>query len=165
MDIYILRHAIAAEPTPGQSDFDRPLTPEGKKKLQRITKACRNLDLSFDRVISSPYVRARETAEMVTAALAPRRKLELWDSLGAEGNPREFIVELRKLRPAPQSVLVVGHEPYLSSLIALLVCGSTHALITLKKAGLCKLATDSLQPARCARLEWLLTPRQLVLMS
>jgi len=165
MDIYILRHAIAVEATAARRDFDRPLTPEGEKKLRRITKAFCNLDLSFQRVISSPYVRARQTAEIVTSLVAPRRQVELWDSLGADGNPRELVVELSKLKPTPGSVLLVGHEPYLSSLIALLVCGSTTPAITLKKAGLCKLTANSLRPARCATLEWLLAPRQLMLMS
>jgi phosphohistidine phosphatase len=165
MDLFILRHAIAAEPGEFKNDFERALTPDGEQKLRRVTKAMRNLQLSFDLIISSPYVRARETAEIVAAALALGKKVQLWETLGADGNARELIAEVRALSPAPESILLVGHEPYLSSLVSLLVCGSTKACVTLKKSGLCKLTVDNLRPARCARLEWLLTPRQMLLMT
>lgn len=167
MDLYILRHAIAQERTaPGiKSDFDRPLTPEGEQKLRRVTKAMRNLELSFDLILSSPYVRARETAELVAAAFGISKNLKLRDNLGADGNPREFVAELAVWQPTPQTVLVVGHEPYLSTMATLLLTGALKSCITLKKAGLCKLSIESLRVGRCARLEWLLTPRQMLLMS
>jgi phosphohistidine phosphatase len=165
MELYLLRHAIAVERDPSQNDFDRSLTPDGEQKLRRITKALRNLELSFDLIVSSPYVRARETAEIVAAELAPRQKVQLRDSLGADGNPRELIAELNKAQPVPESLLLVGHEPYLSSLIALLVSGTVKSSVILKKAGLCKLTVDTLRPGRCARLEWLLTPRHMLLMT
>ena len=167
MDLYLLRHAIAVErDAPGiRNDFERPLTPDGEQKLRRITKALRNLQLSFDLILSSPYLRARETAEMVAAALSLRKKLELRDSLGVDGNARELIVELKALAPAPESLLLVGHEPYLSTLISLLAGAGGRPCVMLKKAGLCKLAADSLKVGRCARIEWLLTPRQMLLMT
>jgi phosphohistidine phosphatase len=167
MELYILRHAIAQErSTPGiKSDFDRPLTPDGEQKLRRVAKAMRNLELSFDLVLASPYMRARETAELVAAAFGIVKRLQLRDSLGADGNPREFIAELMARQPAPQSVLVVGHEPYLSTMATLLLTGALKSCLTLKKAGLCKLSIERLSGGRCAQLEWLLTPRQMLLMS
>lgn len=167
MDLYFLRHAIAVDrDAPGfKNDFDRPLTPDGEQKLRRVTKAMRNLQLTFDLVLSSPYVRARETAEIVASTLSLRKKLEFRDSLGVDGNPRELIVEVGGLEPAPASLLLVGHEPYLSSLISLLVTGASRSSFGLKKAGLCRLSVESLKIGRCARLEWLLTPRQMLLMS
>jgi phosphohistidine phosphatase len=167
MDIYILRHAIAVEPgTEGcKNDFDRPLTPEGEQKLRRIARAMRNMALSFDTVLSSPYVRARETAEIVKAALAPKMKIGLRDSLGVDGQPRELIMELKNLDPAPASLLLVGHEPYLSTLVGLLVSGSTRSFVRIKKAGLCKLTVGTVKVGRSAQLEWLLTPRQMLLMA
>jgi phosphohistidine phosphatase len=166
MELYILRHAIAVERgTAGyKSDFDRPLTPEGERKLRRITKAMRNLELSFDLILSSPYVRARETAEIVASAFS-LKKVETSDSLAPEGNLREFVVELKTRTPTPEGVLLVGHEPFLSLLISLLVSGSTKTSISLKKAGLAKLTVEGLRPGRCAQLEWLLTPRQMLLMT
>lgn len=167
MDLYILRHAIAVERDAegSKNDFDRPLTSEGEQKLRRITKAMRNLQLSFDLILSSPYVRARETAEIVAAGLVLRKKLQMRDSLGVDGNPRELVAEIRGLAPPPSSLLLVGHEPFLSNLISLLVTGTLRSRITLKKAGLCKLTVDEWKVGRCARLEWLLTPRQMLLMT
>jgi phosphohistidine phosphatase len=166
MDLYILRHAIAVERgTAGsKTDFERSLTPDGEQKLRRVVKAMRNLELNFDLVLSSPYVRARETAQIVAAGLS-LKKLETCDSLAPDGNLREFIFELKKRDPAPKSLLVVGHEPCLSMLIGMLVCGSTKARIALKKAGLCRLTVDVLRPGRCAQLDWLLAPRQMLLMT
>jgi len=167
MDVYLLRHGLAVEHgTPGYpDDFERPLTAEGKQKLRKIAKALGKMELSFDLILSSPYVRARESAEIVGAALAPRKKLQLRESLGADGSFRELIAEVKAVQPAPESLLLVGHEPYLSTLISLLVAGTTKSCVALKKAGLCKLTVEALRAGRCARLEWLLTPRQMLLMS
>ena len=167
MELYLLRHAIAADRNAREhkTDFDRPLTAEGEQKLRRITKAIRNLELSFDRILSSPYVRARETAEIVAAALALGDRVELRDSLAVEASPRELIVELKSMEPFPARVLLVGHEPFLSSLASLLISGVAKSCVTMKKAGLCKLSVSSLRVGRCARLDWLLTPRQMLLMT
>ena len=72
---------------------------------------------------------------------------------------------LNHLQPTPESVLLVGHEPYLSGLISLLVSGEGTLSVVMKKAGLCKLTTESLKHGRCASLEWLLTPKQMALMT
>ena len=167
MDLYILRHGIAVERgTPGfEQDFDRPLTPEGEQKLRRITKTIRQLGLSFDLIISSPYIRARETAEIVANALSLQKQLEFRDTLGADGSPPELIAELAKIKPEPGSLLLVGHEPSLSTIITLLTSGSAQPFLTLKKAGLCKISVDALRVGRCAKLDWLLTPKQMLLMG
>jgi len=167
MNLYILRHGIAVEPgSPGyEEDADRPLTPEGECKLRRITEAMEALDLSFDLILSSPFLRARQTAEIVAEALKARKRLDYSDSLKPGGSSRKLVEHLDHLRPRPDDVLLVGHEPYLSELISLLVSGKEGFGVVLKKGGLCKLAADSLQPGRCAMLEWLLTPKQVTLMA
>lgn len=72
---------------------------------------------------------------------------------------------LDRLQPTPESVLLVGHEPFLSGLVSLLVAGNEGFCVVMKKGGLCKLAIDSLKHGRCAVLEWLLTPKQMGLMA
>jgi phosphohistidine phosphatase len=167
MNLYLLRHGIAVEPgTPGYAqDADRSLTPEGERKLGRIAEAMSALDLSFDLILSSPYLRARQTAEIVAEALDARRKLELSDSLTPGGSTKKLVELLNHLQPSPESVLLVGHEPHLSGLISLLVSGDASLAVVMKKGGLCKLSTDSLEHGRCAVLEWLLTPKQMALMG
>jgi phosphohistidine phosphatase len=167
MNLYILRHGIAVEPgTPGYAkDADRPLLPEGERKLGQIAEAMEALGLTFELILSSPYLRARQTAEIVAEALAARKKLEFSDSLAPGGSTRKLVEFLNRLRPPPESVLLVGHEPYLSGLVSLLVAGNQGCSVVIKKGGLCKLATDSLTHGRCAALEWLLTPKQMALMT
>lgn len=167
MNIYILRHGIAVERgTPGYAkDAERPLTPKGERKLWQIAEAMEALKVSFDLILTSPYLRARQTAELVAEALGARKRLEFTDSLTPRGNSAELVELLGRRDPRPESVLLVGHEPYLSELVSLLVSGGTRVSLVLKKGGLCKLEVDALKHGRCAALEWLLTPRQMGLMA
>ena len=167
MNLYVLRHGIAVERgTPGLGqDADRPLTAKGERRLWRITAAMAALELSFDLILSSPYLRARQTAGIVAEALRARKKLELLDSLTPGGDAKMLIAYLNGLGPAPEHVMLVGHEPYLSGLIARLISGSVSSAVTMKKGGLCKLTATSLRYGRCASLEWLLTPKQMQLMG
>jgi phosphohistidine phosphatase len=167
MNLYLLRHGIAVErDAPGYAkDADRPLTPEGERKLEQIARAMQALDLTFDLILSSPYVRARQTAEIIAKALGVRKKLEFAASLACGGDTKELVDYLKRLQPLPESIMLVGHEPYLSGLISLLVGGTGGCCVVLKKGGLCKLSTESLKHGRCATLMWLLTPKQMALMT
>ena len=168
MNLYLLRHGIAAEPgTPGyENDSERPLIPKGERRLRSATSAMKKLDLSFDLILSSPFVRARQTAEIVAGELKLKKRIEFFDGLVPGGNPRALIHALNELKPAPENVLLVGHEPYLSRLISLLVSGGMDvAAIEMKKGGLCKLEVAALRHGQCARLAWLLPPSQMELME
>ena len=167
MNLYILRHGIAVERgTPGFTfDSQRPLTSEGRRKLRRISRALQQLDLSFDVILSSPFTRARQTAEIVAANLNLNKKLKFTEALAPATSRVRLIREINSIRPSPNDVLLVGHEPSLSELISLLLCGDADCTILLKKGGLCKLSVERrLIAGQCACLECLLTPRQLVRM-
>ena len=163
MEIYILRHGIAVpRGSRGyKKDSDRPLTQEGEEKTRQIAKAMREMGLQFDLILSSPYIRAKDTAKIVAEELG--QKVTLTESLVPAADVRELIAEINDEKP--QRVLLVGHEPDLSSLISVLISGSADALIELKKGGLCKLTSDKLTSTRCAILNWLLTPKFLRSMS
>lgn len=165
--LYILRHGIAEPPpvTGRTKDRDRALTAEGRQKVRRVARALVKLDVGIDLIVSSPYVRARQTAELVAEVLRLRSKVQLCEHLAPGAKPKDLIAYLKALDPAPDSVLLVGHEPDLSRLIALLLCGSPTLSLSLKKAGLCKLTLMGLTAGRCGTLEWLLTPKQMSLMS
>ena len=167
MNLYLLRHGLAVEPgTHGfAKDADRPLTQKGERKLWKIAEALEALEISFDLILSSPYVRARQTAEIVAEALNLRKELEFSDALVPAGSVKRLIESLNQIEPAPANVLLVGHEPYMSELISLLVSGHVGFAVVMKKGGLCKLSAQSLHAGRCAALEWLLTPKQLALMT
>lgn len=161
MKLYILRHGEAVEHGDPRykKDADRPLTPRGRKRTRQLANALRQMGIEFDLILSSPLVRARQTAEIVAHRLALQNRLEFTDHLTPDGSYRELIAALAQVRPAPQSVLLVGHEPHLSGLISLLTTGGAGLAVTLKKGGLCRLEIAELKPGRCAALEWLLTPR------
>jgi phosphohistidine phosphatase len=162
MELYLLRHAIAVEPvTAGYGDDrQRPLTPEGRRKMRRAAKGMKALGLEFDSIISSPYIRAKATAEIVGRILKARCQLSLSDDLAADGDPKALVKRLAG-HDSHERVLLVGHEPYLSKLVARLIAGTAWVSLKFKKGGLCKLTVDHLKFGHCAELEWLLTPRQL----
>lgn len=124
------------------------------------------MELSFDRILSSPYARARQTAQIVAEPFGAAKKLELTDLLAPDGSAKKLVELLNRLDPQPENVLLSGHEPYLSEFISLLMSGgSSTVTVLLKKGGLCKLTTEDLKPGRCATLEWLLTSKQMELMA
>ncbi len=167
MNIFILRHGLAVEPGSAgfATDFERPLTPKGERKLWKIAQSFEALELSFDWILSSPYVRARQTAEIVAETMDLGKRVELSELLAPAGSSKKLIEMINRREPPPDNVLLVGHEPYLSDLISLLISGSAGVVVTMKKGTLCKLTTASLEHGSCAALEWLLSPKQLCLMA
>jgi phosphohistidine phosphatase len=166
MKLYILRHGIAVERGAASyaKDSERPLTPKGERKLWKIAEAMEALGIRFDLILSSPYTRARQTAEIVAKAFNARKKLEFSDSLTPNGSTKKLVDFINDLSPSRKSILLVGHEPYLSQFISLLVTSKAGMAVALKKGGLCRLSVESLKDDRCATLDWLLTPKQMTLM-
>jgi phosphohistidine phosphatase len=166
MELYLLRHGLAVERgTAGyEDDSRRPLTAKGKRKMERIARGMKSNGLSFDLILSSPFVRARQTAEMVARAFKATRRLKFSDHLSPDGELEDLIHDLKRLYQRPKSVLLVGHEPYLSHLMTTLLAGKPVFDVNFKKGGLCLLTAGSLRQGPCATLEWLLTPKQMASM-
>ncbi len=166
MDLYIVRHAIAvAEGTPGyQDDSQRPLTDDGRKKMKKIVKGLRRLDVELDKILTSPYVRARDTAQILADGFKMKDKIVFSDNLIPPGNFDRLIDEVLEKYDVG-SLALVGHEPMLSSFISFLMTGKPEAAITLKKGGVCLLTADDFRRARRAALQWLLTPEIMVKLS
>jgi len=165
MNIYLLRHAIAAQPAAsGFPDSKRPLTAEGRKKLRQAAEGMTALNLKFDLILSSPFLRARQTAEIIADQFDTRSRLEFSEHLRPESRPTTLIQELQRLDSPPDDVLLVGHEPFMSRFISMLCSGGPDCAVTMKKSGLCKLKAESIGPGRCATIEWLLTPKQLAML-
>lgn len=166
MNLYILRHGIAVEHGAAgyENDDERPLTSKGERKVWMIADAMKALEISFDLILSSRLVRARETAEIVAEAFKAKKRLELTDTLAPQESAKPLIEFLNE-QGAVDDVLLVGHEPFLSRLVSLLISGNSHTWVLLKKGGFCKLSTDELKNGQCATLEWLLTPKQMGLIG
>jgi phosphohistidine phosphatase len=160
MKLYILRHGDAVEHgDPRYKESDRPLTPKGIQRTKQLAHALREMEISFDAVLTSPLTRARETAEIVVRGLRPESKLEMSDHLSPSGSMERLVDQVNRIRPVPNDVLLVGHEPYLSGLISLFCLGGPGLPLTFKKGALCRLEAAVLSCGKCATLEWLLQPR------
>jgi phosphohistidine phosphatase len=162
MKIYLIRHSNAVDPgTPGyEDDSTRPLTEKGRDKMDRIASALQVLGLKPDLIVSSPYVRARETAEIVAKVLKYKKDLAFCEELVPMGDADEVIGEINEKYNVDELVLV-GHEPSMSTLIGTLTAGTPDLALTMKKGGVCCLSADDLRTSRTAILEWLLTPKLL----
>lgn len=167
MNLFFLRHGIAVDRRTSRhaSDAERPLTPKGRRQLRKTATAIHGMKLRFDVILSSPLVRAQQTAEMVADELRLKQRLVLADELKPGGNAKKLVQRINRLKPIPENLLLVGHEPNLGELISLFLTGRMDAGITLKKGGMAKLETDCLRVGKHATLAWLLTPAQMKLMA
>lgn len=159
-ELYILRHGIAVDRGSAgfSDDSKRPLTPEGKKKMKEIMTGLVNAGLDLDWIVSSPLVRARETAEIVADELGTRVPLDLCDALRPGGSPEDLIAYLAK-QASRKRVMVVGHEPDLSELAARLIGAGRHVQLAFKKGGCCLITFLEFPPKSPGQLVWWLTPK------
>ena len=162
MKIYLIRHSNAVDPgTPGyEDDSARPLTEKGHEKMRRIASALKTLGVVPDLIVSSPYLRARETAEILAKELKYRSELAFSDALAPMGDADRIIGEINEKYSVDELVLV-GHEPCFSVLVGTLIAAAPGIEMDLKKGGACCLSADNLKVERKAVLEWLLTPKLL----
>ena len=160
MNLYLIRHAIAEEESPSGEDSQRELTDKGATKMRIIAKGLRTLGVEFDLILSSPYIRAVQTAEILSEVFK-KKKFVLSDHLMPAGDMDLLIAEINE-KYTVDSLAIVGHEPYLSTLVSLLTAGGAPVEMTFKKGGVCYLSTDDLHHTHKATLEWLLTPGVLV---
>lgn len=164
MEIYFLRHGIAAERgAHGGSGEERALTTKGRRKVRRVAEAMRTMKLSFDAILSSPLVRALQTAEIVAESLRLKKRLQVTEHLAPGASIAKLFSQMSSLQPARDTILLVGHEPDMSWLASRLLMGRDDLAMNFKKAGLCKITADRPGSGR-ATLEWFLTPKQMELM-
>jgi len=163
MNLYIIRHGIAEElgVHGNQNDSQRELTEKGRAKMIDIAEGLRAFDVELDLILSSPYLRTKETAEIVAKTFKMKDKLVYSENLTPAGDLGNLIDEINEKYPV-ENLAVVGHEPSLSSLVSLLLSGQPSLNITMKKGGICCLSMEQNLSKGGAVLEWLLTPHQLI---
>jgi phosphohistidine phosphatase len=153
MEIYLLRHGIAENGGPGVPDPERALTGEGKEKLRRVLKQA---DIEPSLILSSPYKRAVETAEIAAEVLRYEGKVVETRALEPERSPHGVWEEVRARRNE-QAILLAGHEPLMSALAAYLL--NTPALqVDMKKAALVRIDCERAGAEPHGVLKWMLTP-------
>ena len=157
MQILLLRHGIAAERAPSGRDADRALTGEGTKKLRLVLGAAKAAGVSPSLILTSPYRRARETAELAAEVLGYTGKIVECPALEPGGSPQEAWQEIRARRDEA-AILLAGHEPLFSALTAHLL-GAPTLQVDFKKGALVRVDAGSFGPSPRCVLRWMLTPR------
>ncbi|MBW4694355.1 MAG: phosphohistidine phosphatase SixA [Lyngbya sp. HA4199-MV5] len=163
LELYFIRHGLAGEHGSYTNDAERPLTEEGKQKTRQIAKRLHGLELRFDLILTSPLVRARQTADLLleakladtlqeTSDLAPGGSLTTW---------LEWLQEWRS--PQKNALALVGHEPDLSTWAEILLWSEAKGALRLRKAGVIGLTLpDRSPPIGNSSLFWLTPPRFLL---
>jgi phosphohistidine phosphatase len=157
VELYLIRHAIAdqrGEKWP--DDNKRPLTEDGMARMRKAARGLVRLGVSFDVIMTSPLVRARQTAEIVAAAADSKPPLVTVESLSPDGGYAAIVADLEK-QTRKSRIALVGHEPLIGELAARLI-GSRHP-IEFKKGAVCRIDVDSIPPAGPGDLRWMLTPK------
>ena len=163
MDLYIIRHAIA-QPIGSKNDFTdekRKLTAQGRDLMREAARGLRNLGVQFDLILTSPLIRAIETAEIVAEVLGYDQSLvEQTANLAPGASFAELFSEIKRHKGI-ESIALVGHQPDLGELVSTLVCGDGRGSVPLKKGSTCRIDVIETVPVIRGSLAWLLTPRQL----
>jgi phosphohistidine phosphatase len=159
LELYLIRHGIAAERGDEYpDDSKRPLTPDGIASLRKETRALEALGVAFDHIITSPLVRAKQTADVFAQHLASKPSISSSDSLAPAGSfaavVQEVVKHARKTR-----IALVGHEPNMGELAARLIGSKTP--LEFKKGGICRIDFDVLPPKGTGHLRWFVTPKML----
>jgi phosphohistidine phosphatase len=158
-ELYLVRHAIAAEPgSEWPDDTKRPLTERGNSRFKEAVKGLRHLGVQLDEIFTSPLVRARQTAELLAAGLEGKPSIKLLDVLAPGHTSASVMTQLARVAKR-RRVALVGHEPDLGELAAHLI-GAGRAL-AFKKGGVCRIDLGSLTSKRAASLVWFLPPNVL----
>jgi phosphohistidine phosphatase len=153
VDLFLIRHADAGDPAKWSGpDELRPLSAKGRAQAERLGSHLAGLHLAVDAVIASPRLRARETAEIVVAAIGGQVKID--DRVGG-ALTLALLDEVLTDAGGPARAIVVGHDPDFSEFVAEL---SGAASIPMRKGALARL--DASRPLRAggAILRWLLPP-------
>jgi phosphohistidine phosphatase len=161
MDCVLLRHGIAVERDEWEgAEADRPLTERGAKRVAQVAAGLNRLGVQPTHVLSSPLIRAIETAEIVHRSLRVRAAVQIVDELLPDAPPDRLLSILHDLQPET-CVLCIGHEPQLGMAASFMLSGRATASFPMKKAGACLIELSL--PVKSGRgvLRWWLTPSQL----
>jgi phosphohistidine phosphatase len=156
MEIYLLRHGIAESHSSSGRDADRRLTDEGRRKLRAVLACAQASGVRPSVIVTSPYRRALETAEIAARELGYEGKLVRTEALIPDGSPQGVWQELREHRHEP-SVLLAGHEPLFSSAVAYLL-GSAREMVHFRKGALVRIDVETLGAEPNGVLQWMITP-------
>jgi len=155
--LFLIRHGIAEERGDAwPDDAKRPLSEDGIERFQKSARGLARLDVWIDVVLTSPLVRARQTADIIASAFDPRPSIITIESLAPGGSYASLLTDLEK-HGRKTRIALVGHEPGIGELGARLI-GSRHSF-EFKKGAVCRIDVDEIPPVSPGDLRWFLTPK------
>ena len=153
-EIYILRHGHAEQVENIINDFDRALTVEGIEKINRLGSFFNTLETKLEIVLSSPFLRAKQTAEILVSNLNPKPEIKIVDFLSCGASSKDISKGLLDYS-TNKSILIVGHSPDLDVFLGKLIGAGK---VNLKKGALAKVNFEN-NIEISGELEWLITPK------
>lgn len=160
IELYLVRHAIAAERGPKYpDDRQRPLTPAGAKKFGDSVPGLLEMGATIDFVLTSPLVRAHETAVLLANGLKPKPGTIEVEALAPGGRHAAIVEAIKTHAKRHRRLALVGHEPDLGELAARLLAARGN--FEFKKGGVCLIEVDTATPGGPGTLRWFLTPKSL----
>ena len=166
MKLLLIRHADAGDrdefAKTGDPDSRRPLSEKGRTQMRSAADGLRRLVPRADLIVTSPYTRAVETANLVSDAYST--PIEETETLEPESAPENFEAWVRD-RTNAALIIAVGHEPHLGAMATWLMCGTPNSHIEFKKGGACLLEFDGAIAKSAGMLRWLMGPKELAALA
>ena len=160
IELYLVRHAIAAERGPNYpDDRERPLTSEGIARFKQSVEGLKDLEVKLDLVLTSPLKRATHTAELLVAGVGGKPRLEQLEALAPGGRLAQVLEAITKYSKRARHMALVGHEPDMGELATRLL--RARGTVQFKKGAVACLEMDGAMPTGPGTLRWLLPPRAL----
>jgi phosphohistidine phosphatase len=157
--LYLVRHGIAAEPGEDYpDDGKRPLTERGVKRFRKVARGLAAMGVEVDVILTSPLVRARQTAEILSQTLPGHPAIVETAALLPGASFSDLAAELGRHAQAT-GIAMTGHQPSIGAFAARLV--GCRGDFEIKKGGACRIDIDRLPPAGSGQLRWLATPKLL----
>ena len=167
MELFILHHGETSKRLSRSGGLNRPLTYTGTTEIKSIADSIRKLRIKIDLILTSPLSSCKQTGEIINDLFKKRIPIIICNDLKPEGELLDFYNKISKYKDT-SFILIVGHEPYLSSMINDIISNNADTdrnynknnnNIILKKAGVARIKITSTVPRLKGELRWLLTPR------
>lgn len=161
MKLYLVRHATASDIAP--CDADRELTKEGRQESRIAGAALARLGAKPDQILSSPLVRARQTAGIIAAELKFPNEVAIFDELG-NGHSLVHVIRVVKTFAPFREIMLVGHMPSFADHLAGLLGSDNPGALSMGKGSVACVELAELRPGR-GELRWFLRQKQLRLLA
>ncbi len=157
MELFLMRHAIADSPQFYDSDRQRPLTEQGAHQHRQVLRVLAPLLSPLDHLLTSPFIRARQTADITASAVTCTNPVEETNIL-AEDCSLGNVLYLLEQYPLDTHILCIGHEPYMSRLSAIFLDGEGRSTISFQPGAIIRMSFRGHAQPGCGALRFFLQP-------